>query len=317
MRFANGVARAEVFAFATHEQLLDEIGRVLRELQRVVVAWQQRCLVEAKRVLQVGAPREHLDRALDEFAQDQACGQHHLGAIDGRVQLDAADAQPVEKRVEKVLGRYVDALAFGRGVIGGQFDEFVLEFGFFALRFLLRFLAEQHGLEFVVARNFLFVEELHAGLEHFLVHELLEVAGRDRGFLGLQRHGQALALVDMNLEFEVAHAHAIAVEQAARVALADRFAFVVHVHAVAAHVGEVIHAAAVVDRGMAARDVAVRVGQDPVVLQRTTDCAALLVELAHVVVAHKIAVFGDDFDLQRHGSPRGFVLILRQIKHLD
>ena len=83
----------------------------------------------------------------------------------------------------------------------------------------------------------------------------------------VERHDEALALVDADLEFEVAHAHAIAVEKAPRIALANGFHFAIHVDAVAAHVGQVVHAAFVVDRGVTSRDIAIGVRQNPVVLQ--------------------------------------------------
>jgi len=82
----------------------------------------------------------------------------------------------------------------------------------------------------------------------------------------VERHHEALTLVDRDFEFEVTHAHAVAVEQAPRIAPADRFYFAVHVDAVAARVGEVIHATLVVDRGMTTRDIAVRIRKNPVVL---------------------------------------------------
>ena len=46
---ADGVARAEVVTFAAGQQLLQQVVRVFRELQRIVVLRQQGCLVEAKR----------------------------------------------------------------------------------------------------------------------------------------------------------------------------------------------------------------------------------------------------------------------------
>ncbi len=70
---------------------------------------------------------------------------------------------------------------------------------------------------------------MQAGLEDFLIDELLKVIGRYRRRVGIGGNHEALALVDANFELEVAHAHAIAVEQAARIALADRFVLAVHV----------------------------------------------------------------------------------------
>ena len=71
----------------------------------------------------------------------------------------------------------------------------------------------------------------------------------------------------MNLKFEVTHSHPIAVKQAARVAFADRLEVSVHVHAVAARIGQVIHATSEIDRGMATRNEAIGIGKNPVILQ--------------------------------------------------
>ena len=184
------------------QQLLDQVSRIFRELHRVIVSRQQRRLVEAECVLQVGAAREQLRRALDECAQYQPCCHHQFRAIYGGVQFHAADPETVEEGVEQVLGRNVHRLIAGRRVVR-RVLEYFLFLGFrLRLGFLL-LLAEQHRLEFLVTRYLVLVEQLHAGLEDFLVDKLLEMIGRDRLLVGVQRHRQALALVDTDLELEV------------------------------------------------------------------------------------------------------------------
>ena len=90
---------------------------------------------------------------------------------------------------------------------------------------------------------------------------------------------------------------AVAIEQASRITFADWLVFVVNVNAIATQVCQVVNAAFVVDCRVPTRDVFVRIGQNPVVLQRAPDRAAVLGEFAHGVVADDIAVFADYFEM--------------------
>ena len=123
--------------------------------------------------------------------------------------------------------------------------------------------------------------------------------------LTLERHDDAFAVVDRDADFEVTEVQAVAVEQASRIAIADWFFFIVNENAIATKICEVVHATSVVDCRVSARDVFVRVGQNPVVLQRAPDCAAVLGEFAHSVVADDVAVFADYFEMKRHRAAQG------------
>ena len=67
---------------------------------------------------------------------------------------------------------------------------------------------------------------------------------------------------------------------------------------------------------MAARDVAVRIRQDPVVGERSPDGATFLMVLAHVVVADKVAVLADNLQGQSHGETLVYAAILRGISEM-
>ena len=90
--------------------------------------------------------------------------------------------------------------------------------------------AEQRGLELVVARHLIFVEQLHARFERIFVNEDCScIVRRSDGFV--EWHDEALA-GSMRDEFEVTNRSTIAVEQPPRIAFADRFAVAVDVDAV-------------------------------------------------------------------------------------
>ncbi len=116
------------------------------------------------------------------------------------------------------------------------------------------------------------------------------------------RHVQALAGVDRDDDLEVTEPQTVSVEQALRIALAERFAVTVDIDAVRTQVIEVVNTTLVVDCGVLAGDVAIRVGQNPVVLQRAADRAAFLAEDVNGIVAHELAVLRDYFELQWHDS---------------
>ncbi len=75
------------------------------------MTWQQRGLVKTKRILQVGAAGQELGRTFHKLAENESGREHHLRAVHGGVQFDAAYPEAVEERVEQVLGRDVQALA--------------------------------------------------------------------------------------------------------------------------------------------------------------------------------------------------------------
>ncbi len=99
----NRVAGTEVFAIVPDKQLLDQVARVLRQLDRVVVARKYRRLVEPERRLEIGPVLEQLLGAFDEFAQDLAGVVHRLGDVEGGMQLRATDLQSVEERIEEIV----------------------------------------------------------------------------------------------------------------------------------------------------------------------------------------------------------------------
>ncbi len=118
--------------------------------------------------------------------------------------------------------------------------------------------------------------------------------------LVIERHGDTFAVVDGDGDLEITEAQHVTVEQAADVALADRLAIAVDVNAVGAGIDEIVDAALEIDGRMTSGNVAIRVRQDPVVLQRTADRAAFLVEHANRVIADDVAMLGYDFELACH-----------------
>ncbi len=129
------------------------------------------------------------------------------------------------------------------------------------------------------------------------------MVGNDGHRLGW-RHDQALALVERHPELEFAHAQPVAIEQAARIALADRCLLVIHKDAVGAGVDEVKGTCLEVDCGVFAGKEVVGIGQDPVVFQRPADGAAVLAKLTHTVTAKNVLVVTDNFQEQWHGVSR-------------
>ena len=103
---------------------------------------------------------------------------------------------------------------------------------------------------------------------------------------------------DLDLHLVFADANAVAREQSLRVAAADGLFRVVDVHAVRRAVDDVVAAGAIVDARVAARQVALPVGQHPVALERAADRAARVAELAHAAFAESLAVTTDDLQAQ-------------------
>ena len=116
----------------------------------------------------------------------------------------------------------------------------------------------------------------------------------------VQRHDEALARIDRRDDFEIAQPQLIAVEEPPRHALADGLTVAVEVDAVGARVEQVVDSAPVIDCRVAPGNVTERIGQNPVVLQRAADRAALLIENTHGIVADDVAVFADNFETQGH-----------------
>jgi hypothetical protein len=100
----------------------------------------------------------------------------------------------------------------------------------------------------------------------------------------VQGHHDALARINGHVYLEVAEAQYVAIEQAARITFADRFAVAIDVNAIGTGVDEVVNATLEVDRGVTPRDIAIRIRQDPVVLQRAPDRAAFIAEDAYRIV---------------------------------
>ena len=297
--FARGIARPEILAFLADEQLLDRILGVGRQLERVVVARQHRGLVEPERVLHVGAAGEKAGNAFHELVQHLARILHHLAEVDRRVQLGTADAETVEERVDEVRCDEIGLREFPGDGVFLRLDRDLCRGLHFPGMIRVGRVAEQRGLELVVARQFVFVEQLDPGGNGFLGNERSDVFADLR--LGLvERHDEAFAVIDAHRDLEIPELEHVAVEQTPHIALADGLAIAVDVDAVGTRVDEVVDAALEIDRRVAPGDVAIRVGQDPVVLQRTADRAAFLVEHAHGVIAHDVAMFGYDFELAGH-----------------
>ena len=124
---------------------------------------------------------------------------------------------------------------------------------------------EQRRLEFVVASEFLFIDQLHTGAQRYLFNKLL-CAVAHQGLLFFWRHNQAFAAIDRDAELKIAHAQGVTIKQAARIALADGFHLIVDVDAIATGVYEVIDATLKIDGSMPSGYEAIRVGKNPVVL---------------------------------------------------
>src|SRR5690606_33877171 len=88
----------------------------------------------------------------------------------------------------------------------------------------------------------------------------------------------------------------------------------VDVHAVHRRVDDVVAAGAEIDAGVPARQVALRVRQDPVALERATDRAAARAELLDAARPDPGAVAADDGQTKRHRNrpcARGAVVATR------
>ncbi len=213
------------------------------------------------------------------------------------MKIGTTDADAVKERIEQVFG--CNRSFFARRNI---------DFGFPGrLRFGRRNNRHRNGgpnareceFKLLIARNCFLVQQLHTGYEGHLRDLQFDAIGND-GLLALLRHNDALALIDCDPHFEVAHPQVITVKQAARIAFANRFVLIVNVHAIGAEVGKVINSALVVDGGMASGDIPVGIRQDPFIFERATDRAAVFRKLVHSVIADDVAMLADDFELQWH-----------------
>jgi hypothetical protein len=157
-------------------------------------------------------------------------------------------------------------------------------------------------LESRIAGQRIFVEHRHPGLVRIQIHKGAAMVGY-AGRRVVQRYDEALAFVDRHVDDEVTKTNDIAVEQSAWITLAQWFTIAIDINTIGTGIGEVIGTALEIDRGVAARNESIRVREDPVVLQRSANRAAFVVKDAHGVVADKVSVFADDFELQCHDRP--------------
>jgi hypothetical protein len=137
---------------------------------------------------------------------------------------------------------------------------------------------------------------LHAGAQRKFRNQLLYFVRNDAR-RGRWRKFEALTLVNMHPELEIAHAQLVAIKKAPRLALAEWLVLVIHVNTVGAHVREVVGAALVIDCCVPAGNKFVRVGENPVVPKRAAYGAAVLAKQAHMIVAKEILVLACDFQL--------------------
>ncbi len=290
---AHGFDGTQVFAFLADQQLHHRIARVLCELQRVVVLRHHGRLVQAEHCLDAAAPCQKVTGAIDELFQDPARVFHDLVRIRLRVQVGTADFQSPHERVQQF--DEIDALFFFLARCRREWIRLVIHPPVGALVLVFRDrAAEKCVFELLVACHFLFIKKRNAGLEFLFGYQALDVVGNNGHRLGW-RHGQALALIQRHPELELAHAQPVAVEQAARVALADRRLLVIDKDAVGAGVDQVKGTRLEVDCGMTAGKEVVGIGQYPVVFQRSADGTAVLAELAHTITAKNLLVVTDDF----------------------
>ena len=162
--------------------------------------------------------------------------------------------------------------------------------------------AEQDVLKLLVACDFVLVQQLDAGFQRLLGHELFDIVGHDSCFR-LFGDFEVFAFVDSDDDLEIAEVQVVAVEQSPGIALTDRLSFFVDVDAIRTDVGEVVDASLAVDRRVLTGYVLVGVWQDPVVIQRAADRAAFLTELTHSIITDDLAMLADDFEFERHTSP--------------
>ena len=119
-------------------------------------------------------------------------------------------------------------------------------------------------------------------------------------------HRQVLTFVERHHKFEVTHADRVAIEKPSRVSPAKRLVGTVDIDAVGTDVGKVIGAALEIDSGMFSGDIVVRIGKDPVVVERTADRAAFCIELTDTVLPEEFLMFAYYFQLQWHCITRPY-----------
>src|SRR5688572_2525238 len=108
------------------------------------------------------------------------------------------------------------------------------------------------------------------------------------------------AAVQAHEHLVVAHAQPVAVVQLYRTDREGRFLGLVDVDTVRARVLEPEHAAAVFNLAVMARENTLGIGQDPVVVRRTTDRPAIDAEDPRALLAQVPVVVADDAELDRH-----------------
>ena len=252
------------------------------------MARQHHRLVEPERGFQVCAIELQLFRALDVFAQHLAGVLHDLPDVDGRVEFVALDAKTAQEGIQQVVDadRFlanVENLVFVRRLFRAR-----------SLRRLVR-LAEQGHLECLVAGHLFLVEQLDVRQRRYHRRQPFHVVMVQHA-LGLVGDFEAVVAVELDLDLEIAEVQRVAVEQAPRVAAADRRILVIDVDTVRTQVGQVVNPAPAVHGRVLARDVSIGIRQDPVVVQRAADRAPGFVKLADGVVADEFAVFTDNFE---------------------
>jgi len=114
---------------------------------------------------------------------------------------------------------------------------------------------------------------------------------------------------DTDLIFPEAQHVAVAQQVSLRAALGERFGLVVHVDAVGAEIFQIIATLTARDARMPGRNVALRIGQDPIVVGRAADAAALGPELDAVPSRQLPAVAADDAQTDGHGVLMGRVMV--------
>ncbi len=237
--FRRGVARAEVLACPPDEQLPQQIADVFRQLQRIVVPRQDGGLVQPERRLEIAPAAHHLCDAFDKRLENLSRVLHHFRRIDVGLQVRARQPKAVEETVEQIvcrdfhtgrrevrLGapvRHRAARGFCRGVEYRRRCRHAFTQPCGGGR---RRIAFEQPRKVVTVGQFLFVEHLHARSQRFLRDHHSDRLGH-RGLRAFQRHRDAFAAVDRHGEFEVTHTQVVAVEQAPRIALAERFAFAI------------------------------------------------------------------------------------------
>ena len=112
--FAHSIARAEILAFFTNQQLHNRVRIALGKLQRIIVTRQHRCLIELERCLEVRAADQEFAHAIDEFFHDLASVLHDLSKVDRRMKVTAADTQAIQEAVKQVVRGYIDLACLRR-----------------------------------------------------------------------------------------------------------------------------------------------------------------------------------------------------------